>query len=192
MLRYTGIAILILFAAACRHTFQPKPRAYFRIELPQHEYKMFDSAGCPFSCKIPVYSVMVPDTMPGSGKWWMNLAFPSLNAVLHLSYKEITADSVLVNAINDCHKLTYKHTIKAEDIIESEITNNHGASGMIYELTGETATGMNFYVTDTVRHFLRGALYFNAKTIPDSIAPALEFAKDDVRMLIGTLRWRED
>jgi gliding motility-associated lipoprotein GldD len=136
--------------------------------------------------------MMIPDTEPAAGKWWMNLVFPGLNATVHLSYKEITADSVLRNAIEDCHKLTYKHISKAEDIIENEISNNNGASGMIYELNGETATGMNFYVTDSVKHFLRGALYFNAKTIPDSIAPALNFAKQDVRMLIATLRWRKD
>ncbi len=190
MIRILGIIGLVIFLSACRQTFQPKPRAYFKIDLPQHEYKVFDSVGCPFYCKIPVYSYMAPDQEPGAGKWWMNLNFPGLNATVHLSYKEITADSVLYNAIEDCRKLTMKHIMKAEDIIENVISNNNGASGMIYELNGETATGMNFFLTDSTRHFLRGALYFNAKTVPDSIGPSLEFAKQDMRMMIATMRWR--
>ena len=122
--------------------------------------------------------------------WWMNLEFPTMNAVLHLSYKPLKNDSTLFKAIEDCHKLTYKHISRAEDIIENEITNNNGASGMVFELNGETASGMNFYMTDSTKHFLRGALYFNARTVPDSLAPALNFLKEDVKMLIGTLRWR--
>jgi len=181
---------LLFLMVSCHREFQPKPRGYFKIDLPAHEYKMFDSTGCPFYFKIPVYSEMQPDNEPGAEKWWMNLVFPSLGAILHLSYKPVHSDTTLFKAIEDCHKLTYKHISRAEDIIENEVSNNNGASGMVYELNGETATGMNFYLTDSTHHFLRGALYFNAKTIPDSLAPSLNFLKQDVRLLIGSLRWR--
>ena len=184
------LSLSLLILAGCKRDFQPKPRGYFKIDLPEHEYRMFDSAGCPFTFKIPVYSEMKPDQDPRAEPWWMNLEFPKLGAVLHLSYKPITHDSVLFRAIDDCYKLTYKHISKAEDIIENEISNSNGASGMLYELNGETATGMNFYVTDSTKHFLRGALYFYARTVPDSLAPALDFVKKDVKVLIGSLRWR--
>ena len=181
----------ILLIISCKHDFQPKPRGFFKIDLPEHSYKTFDSANCPFTFKIPVYGQMVPDIDPNAEAWWMNLVFPNMNAVLHLSYKRITNDSILYKAIEDCHKLTYKHIAKAEDIIENEITNNNGACGLVYELNGETASGMNFYVTDSTKNFLRGALYFNAKTVPDSLAPALDFLKQDLNILIGSIRWRE-
>lgn len=184
------LTLSVFILISCKHNFQPKPRGYFKIDLPQHEYKIFDSAGCPFTFKIPVYSEMQPDVDANSEKWWMNLVFPTLGATLHLSYKPIKNDSILYKAIEDCHNLTYKHIARAEDIIENEITNSNGAGGMLYELNGETATGMNFYLTDSTRHFLRGALYFNAKTVPDSLAPALKFVKQDVNILIGSLRWR--
>ncbi len=182
--------LTILILSACRRDFQPKPRGYFRINLPEHEYQVFDSTNCPFTFKIPVYSEIQPDYERNAEPWWINLVFPSLGATLHISYKSIKNDSSLFKAIEDCHKLTYKHIAKAEDIIENEITNNQGASGMLYELNGETASGMNFYVTDSAHHFLRGALYFNAKTVPDSLAPALRFLKQDVNTLIASLRWR--
>jgi gliding motility-associated lipoprotein GldD len=185
------LCLLLLLNIACRHTFQPKPRGYFKIDLPQHEYKQFDSAGCPFAFKMPVYSEIQPDYDANAEKWWMNLVFPKLGATLHLSYKPIKNDSSLYKAIEDCYKLTYKHISRAEDIIENEISNSHGANGMLYELNGETATGMNFYETDSTKHFLRGALYFNAKTVPDSLAPSLNFVKQDVKMLISSLRWKD-
>jgi gliding motility-associated lipoprotein GldD len=184
------ICFSFFILVSCKRNFQPKPRGYFKIDLPEHDYKMFDSAGCPFTFKIPVYSEMQPDKDANAEQWWMNLVFPTLGATLHLSYKPIRNDSTLYNAIEDCHKLTYKHISRAEDIIENDITNSNGASGMVYELNGETATGMNFYVTDSTHHFLRGALYFNAKTVPDSLAPSLKFVKQDVNILIGSLRWR--
>lgn len=185
----TLISIFLFFG--CKHDFQPKPRGYFRINLPEHNYQAFDSAGCPFTFKIPVYGVIKPDLDANAGPWWMNLEFPEMNAILHLSYKRITNDTILYGLIEDCHKLTYKHISRAEDIIENEITNKNGASGMVYELNGETASGMNFYMTDSTKHFLRGALYFNAKTVPDSLAPALNFLKKDVETLISSLRWRD-
>ncbi len=186
---YILLFTVILFTN-CRRDFQAKPRGYFKIDLPVHDYKIFDSVDCPFTFKIPTYSEMVPDRETGAERWWMNLVFPKLNAILHLSYKPIKNDSSLNKAIEDCHKLTYKHISKAEDIIENEITNNFGASGILYELNGETASGLNFYVTDSTHHFLRGALYFNAKTVPDSLAPALDFLKKDIAILIGSLKWR--
>lgn len=185
------LLIISLVVVSCKQNYPPKPRGYFRITLPEHSYREFDSAGCPFTFKVPVYSEMIPDEDANAQKWWMNLVFPTMNATLHLSYKELHGDSTLYRAIEDCHKLTYKHISRAEDIIENEITNNNGAGGMVYELNGETASGMNFYVTDSLHHFVRGALYFNAKTVPDSLAPALDFLKQDIRMLIGSLRWRD-
>ena len=184
------LGLFLLVVLGCKQEFQPKPRGYFKINLPEHSYQIFDSTGCPFTFKIPVYSKIYPDMDANAEAWWMNLEFPTMNAVLHLSYKPLKNDSTLFKAIEDCHKLTYKHISRAEDIIENEITNNNGASGMVFELNGETASGMNFYMTDSTKHFLRGALYFNARTVPDSLAPALNFLKEDVKMLIGTLRWR--
>jgi hypothetical protein len=47
-----------------------------------------------------------------------------------------------------------------------------------------------FTVTDSTRHYLRGALYFNSEPRLDSIQPVLTFLKKDVDVLIKTLKWK--
>ncbi len=62
---------------------------------------------------------------------------------------------------------------------------------MIYELKGNTATNLNFYISDSKKHFLRGALYFNAKTEIDSIQPVFDFIKADVIKMIESTTWKQ-
>ena len=63
-------------------------------------------------------------------------------------------------------------------------------SGIFYELGGNTATALQFYVTDSNRHFMRGSLYFNTKPNRDSLRPAIQFLKKDMLKMIRTLEWQ--
>jgi gliding motility-associated lipoprotein GldD len=69
------------------------------------------------------------------------------------------------------------------------ITPN-GAEGLYYSLKGNTATANQFFLTDSTRHFLRGALYFNAAPNEDSLGIVNNFLKQDLFHLINTLKWR--
>jgi gliding motility-associated lipoprotein GldD len=92
---------------------------------------------------------------------------------------------------DDTRKLAYKHTIKADEIEEIEVNNgNNGTSGIIYDLKGNTATNLNFYISDGKKHFMRGALYFNAKTTNDSILPVFNFLRQDVIKMIESTQWK--
>ena len=63
--------------------------------------------------------------------------------------------------------------------------------GLMYFLEGEgVASPLQFYVTDSTRHFLRGSLYFNIYPNNDSLQPVIDFITDDVRHLITTLEWK--
>jgi hypothetical protein len=46
-------------------------------------------------------------------------------------------------------------------------------------------------MTDSSRHFLRGALYFNTRVNNDSLAPAIEYMKKDIMHLINTMDWKK-
>ena len=63
--------------------------------------------------------------------------------------------------------------------------------GILYDLKGNTATAVQFYVTDSVNHYLRGSLYFSAEPNADSLAPVISFFRDDIIHLIETLKWKE-
>ena len=64
------------------------------------------------------------------------------------------------------------------------------AYGMVYEIEGNAASPVQFYVTDQETHFLTGSVYFNTKPNYDSILPAAHYLKKDVKMLMESLVWK--
>jgi gliding motility-associated lipoprotein GldD len=181
------VVIFVLFAASCEPDYTPKPRGFQRIEFPEHSYIPFHS-DCGFSFDIPSYAHIVPDLFPGAEKCWFNLNYGTFNATLHISYKPVNEPKELIKMTEDSRTLVYKHTVKADEIYETVISNKY-LHGMLYELSGNTATNFQFYVADSSRNYLRGALYFNVKTNNDSIAPVLDFLKYDIIKMIESLRW---
>jgi gliding motility-associated lipoprotein GldD len=183
------VGILITFSS-CEEDYTPKPRGFERISFPERTYKDYSSE-CIFSMKIPVYANAVPDMHPNAEKCWYNVTYEPFDATLHLSYKSFKNNDELYKLTEDARTLVYKHTIKADEIYETQI-NNAYLSGMLYELSGSTATNFQFYVLDSVGHnYIRGALYFNSKTNSDSIAPVLAFLKQDIMYSLESLRWKK-
>lgn len=181
---------VVLVMSACHDDYSPKKREFQRIELPQKNFKSFASP-CAFTFEIPQYAEAVPDTADKKAEpCWYNIEYPNFKATLHLSYKNFSGNKQeLTRLINDQRTLVYKHTVKADEITEETFGFENGNSGIIYELFGNTATWFQFFVTDQKNHFLRGALYFNARTDADSVAPVFEFLKADAHHLIKSLEW---
>jgi gliding motility-associated lipoprotein GldD len=179
---------VVLFTANCGNDYTPKPRGFQRFEFPSKSYIKFSSE-CPFGFDIPVYANAEKDMYPGAENCWYNINYTPYFATLHLSYKPIKSKADYVKLTEESRSLVYKHTIKADEIFETYISN-HYLTGMLYELSGNTATNFQFFVTDSSHHYLRGALYFNAKTNTDSVAPVLDFLKTDIIHMIESLRWK--
>lgn len=175
--------------SACRE-YVPKPHGYPRIEFPE---KKFQTAitNCPFSFDIPIYTQLIPDTGNLTEPCWYNLYYPDFDATLHLSYKHYSNVSQLDSMMEDAYQLVFKHTIKAEDIVEKEFENKQGCKGVYYAISGNTATPVNFYLSDNKHHFLRGAFYFNNHTERDSVLPVVQFVEDDVWKLINSTVFRK-
>jgi gliding motility-associated lipoprotein GldD len=185
---YISLVVCIFFAA-CTNNYTPKPRGYFRIDFPEKKYRMFDTA-CPFKFEYPVYGEIVKDTQPQAEPYWMNVEFPAYRAKVHLSYKRVKNN--LNGFIEDSHTLAYKHAIKADGIEELLISKpEKHVYGLIYEIEGNAASSIQFYLTDSVRNFLRGSLYFETQTNKDSLAPAIVFFKKDVLHIIETFNWKK-
>lgn len=120
---------------------------------------------------------------------WFDVVFPEYKATLHLSYENVKGNFAQYS--EDQHTLAYKHTSKAnaiDEIFTASPANN--VYGIIYDIDGDAATNYQFHVTDSQTHFLRGSLYFDLKTNPDSVSPVLEFLKQDVDHLVETVRWK--
>jgi gliding motility-associated lipoprotein GldD len=87
--------------------------------------------------------------------------------------------------------MSYKqHTYKASGIHPEQFETNSGVTGIYFTLKGNAATSNQFFATDSVKHFLRGALYFSATPNADSLQPVNDFLREDVWHLIQTLRWK--
>ncbi len=188
-----GITVFVIVQAACNDSYTPKPVAYHKINFPEKAYQTSNSNNCPFSFEYPAYTSIEQDSLFFNEKvenpCWMDIKFNDFKGVLHLSYKTIQQKDDFAKYVDDAHKLTFKHTIKAESIDEYQIENPNKVGGIIYEVGGDAASSVQFFLTDTNRHFLRGALYFSNTPNADSIAPVVKFVKEDMMHLIDTFVW---
>lgn len=189
--------LLLIFSVswlliACNSDYTPRPRGYFKIDLPEKKYKLFDSATYPYTFEYPIYGEVVKDSafFDEKPENWINIDFPQFEGRIHISYKKI-ANNNFDSLVNDAFNMSYKqHTYKATGITPQEFTTPQGYGGVYFTLKGNAATGNQFFVTDSTRHFLRGALYFSATPNADSLQPVNDFLKKDVEHLINTLRWK--
>ncbi len=190
MKKLIALLSLTFLLASCEDIYTPRPHAFFRIDFPQKEFVSYKGA-CPFVFDIPYYSSISRDSSNNAEPCWLNLNFIPYNATLHLTYKPIGQDFKLLDLQTDTRRFVMNHTIKAQEILENAINKpDEHVHGVLYQLKGNTATSLQFYVTDSTQHYLRGALYFNENTNADSIAPVLNFITEDVLQLIGSLEWK--
>jgi gliding motility-associated lipoprotein GldD len=195
MLRFPPIPLLLalLFLFSCNSVYTPKRRGYFKIDFPQHQYQTFDQPGYPYTFEYPVYANVIKDTtyfdtVP-ENPYWINVDFPRFNARIYISYKPIGTNS-FDKLRDDAFKLTFKHTSKASSIDQSVIQTPNGVGGIFFSVGGNAATASQFFLTDTTRNFLRGALYFDTTPNEDSLGIVNDFLKVDMVHLINTFKWR--
>lgn len=188
--KYLLPVLMIVATSSCSNNQQaPKPKAYPRIEFPVYESYFIEVKECHYGFNIPVYAKLKPDPYPNPDECWYNVHFLPFNATLHLSYKPLKNRKELFKMLDDANTMVFKHVMKADEIKESFI-KLPDKYGIFYELDGSTATHNQFYITDSVHHFLRGSLYFNVRTNNDSIAPVVDFLKKDVLRIIASLKWQ--
>ncbi len=182
--------VLVIMLTGCNETPTPRPRGYIRIDLPERHYTPFDST-FPYRFDYPTYSQIKPDTSKTALPFWLNIDFGKLKATLYLSYKPIQGNN-LATYLEDNHLFLSRHIPKASGIEELVVENNTSrVFGMIYNVTGTgTASPVQFYLTDSTNHFLRGALYFNFRPNNDSLRPVIEFLNQDIIHLAETFRWK--
>lgn len=229
-----GAACLALvLLSSCNSDYTPRRRAYFKIDLPQHQYRTFDQPGYPYTFEYPVYANVVQDSTFFEARpenpYWINIDFPRFDAKIYISYKDIgrpggqgrgadqgkgtggqgkatdgqgkgadkgkrTDQGKEPNTFDklrdDAFKMTFKHTYKATSIDQTPIQTANGIGGIFFNVGGNAATAHQFFVTDTTRHFLRGALYFDTTPNEDSLRPVNDFLQKDMEHLVNTFRWR--
>lgn len=207
------LVVSTVFLLACNSNYSYKKKGYFKILLPNHEYQSFDKSEYPYTFEYPKYATIIKDSTYFDSKpendYWINIDFPELHARIFLSYKIIGGkaiykvkqpnglykDSVGINKfdlmVNDAFNLTNKNDVIATSIHDSLIHTPNNVTGIFFKVGGNAATAKQFFLSDTTRHFIRGALYFDATPNADSLRPVQDFLQKDIEHMINTFKWKQ-
>jgi len=188
------LPVVALVSISCNSPYTYKKRGFFKIDFPQRSYQLFDQPGYPYSFEFPTYAKVTKDSTFFEKKpendWWLNIDLPLFAGRIYISYKEIGRNK-LDSLVNDAFTMSYKqHTYKASGIEPQPFVTSNNISGVYFTLSGNTATANQFFLTDSTKHFLRGALYFYATPNEDSLSVVNDFVKKDLEHLINTVKWR--
>ena len=173
----------------------PKPRSFPRVIYPEKVYRQFDTSFCEFTFEYPAYATIIQDTAFFGEKpvdaCWFNIYVPQFQSLIFCTYYPLGKKNTFFKVLNDAYKLAGVHNKKANFIDEIPIDLPGKVYGTIFSIEGPVASTYQFFVTDSTKHFLLGALYFNARTNQDSLAPVAEFMRKDVQHMIKTFKWRD-
>jgi gliding motility-associated lipoprotein GldD len=183
------IIVLWLGLVSCQQDYLPKPKGYNRIVLPDTLYQSLADT-FPYDFQYSQHARILKDSSWITERYWIDIYYPYFDAFVQVTYKPVQGQSNLEEYINDSYRLTSKHNVKADAIDDKVLYLKSGNVAMISELSGEVPSQFQFYITDSMQHFLRGALYFKTSTKNDSLAPAVDFIKNDIVHLLNTVEWR--
>ncbi|EAY26971.1 gliding motility lipoprotein GldD [Microscilla marina] len=168
--------------------YSPKPKGYNRIDLPKNKYvKLKEKA--PYTFELSSYAKVRPDSSRIAEPYWFHVIYPQLKAEIQLTYKKVPNNKTFDEFIEDSHMLLNKHQERAYSIDPYTIKTPKGKTAALFELSGEVPSQFQFYISDSTKHFLRGALYFRTATKNDSLKPVIEFIKKDIIHMLNTCEW---
>ena len=186
--RWGLLAAVLAGMFACQRVPEPKPRGYFRLDLPAHAYDTL-RLELPFFMEVPAYAE-VRQTEAERVQGGFDVFFPSFGATLYLTYKPV--DHNLERLSADMVRAVQFIARQPEHIRPSRLAGlKRGVSGILYEVDGPVASAVQCCLTDSVRHFLRASLYFSQAVNPDSLRPVIQFLTDDIRYMASSLEWKE-
>lgn len=179
-----SVLSFVLFSVfGCKNDVLPKPSSQLRLDYPEAQYAHFENQ-CPFTFDMNADAIIKQKS--GCD---FEINYPKMKATVYISYKPVNNN--IDALLRDAQKLTYEHVIKADDILEQPFLNpDHKVYGMFYQVNGNAATNAQFYVTDSVKHFIDCSVYFYAKPNFDSVMPAASYVKNDMQNLMESLRWK--
>lgn len=185
---YSILLISILLFSACSKKDEnlAKPRGQVRLTYPKAQY-VASSDSLPYQFEYNSFSKITPDQK--NHKDWCNIVYPNMKATLYLSYFPVQNN--LDALTRDAQTLLDTHLVKATGTKESRLDDpKRKVYCVITRLNGETASNIQFHVTDSTKHFLVGSLYFKTRPQADSLQPAVDYVEKDVRHLLETLNWK--
>lgn len=180
------LLLCLFILIGCKQRYVPKPRGYYRISIPDTSYQAFPYPNYPYSFDLSSNAVAKP---LNEEPYWMDIVYPDFDVRIHCSYKTIEGN--LRELSDDAQSFVYKHAGMADAIPEQGFENpGRQVYGVLYALEGNTASPYQFYLTDSLHHFFRGAVYFNCVPQQDSLSPVVNYLEKDVRRIVESFSWQ--
>lgn len=189
-MKKTLISLSLCILWSCGDDPIPKPNAYLRLDYPEAVYNT-TTTDLPFSFeRNTAVNTQINSKTNAEGTRGIDVEYKALKATIYMTYKPVSEHGIRT-LLMDAQNLTQKHTIKADEIVSTIYEDpKKRVFGMFYEIGGDAASQAQFYVTDSINHFVNGALYFYAKPNYDSIYPSAEYLKKDMRRILETINWK--
>ena len=190
MRNIVGLFIFAALLTACggNEILIPKPPTYLRLNLPEHQYKVF-SDDCPYEFEIPEIYKVRGVTEEGKPTCHKDIDLGPLKGVINFSYIEMK--NPLADYINFAINKVDEHKVKATAIEDQSIVRPEDkVYGTFFELQGDVASPFQFYLTDSTSRFVSGVVYLNAVPKYDSLKPSLEYLKVDLIHFMETFKWK--
>jgi len=180
------IVILSILLLSCGGETLPKPKGMLRLKYPTPKYIEVTSS-CPYTFEKNDFCDL--KRARSNRECWYNLEYNTLKATMYVSYYPIRNN--LDSLLRDAQNLTQEHVVKADGILqEPYVDEENKVYGMFYEVTGDAASQSQFYLTDSISHFIVSSIYFKVKPNYDSILPAASYLRNDMRHFMETIRWK--
>jgi gliding motility-associated lipoprotein GldD len=205
------LCALYFVLTSCNSTYTSKKKGYFKVNFPERKYVSFNQEGFPYSFEYPAYANIIKDSTyfdsNPENPYWINIDFPTLGGRIFLSYKIIGGKAIYKikqpnviynyyiavnkfdNMVNDAYSLTNKNQAITNSIKDSVMYTPNGITGIFFKVGGNAATAKQFFLSDTTKNFIRGALYFDVTPNADSLKPVQDFLQKDIEHIINTFRW---
>jgi gliding motility-associated lipoprotein GldD len=189
------IAIILILVACGGEDYMPKPRIYPKVELPVRAYKEFDTEFCNFTFLQPEATEVQQKQeffgQPTANSCWFNLYYPALNGSIHFTYYPITKEKPLYEFVKDIYKMEDQHLQKATYMDHAAIVKREdNVFGGLTDIGGDVGMPFQFFLTDSTTHFVRAGLTFNTAANSDSLAPVIQYVKEDISKLIESFKWK--
>lgn len=199
----TFLACMTMVSCKPKALPEPKPMGYFRIDLPEHQYKPMDASQLlpgkeatititpPFTCEQSVHATTTIEPQPNNSLW-VNVTYPDFGASFRFTCFEVkNADSLRKLMVSE-DKMVKFHYQKADDVQYSIIKDPEARIwGQTYEIYGkQVATPFQFWLTDSAHRFVRATLYFDFAPNNDSLQPVIDYLKEDAMHLINSFAWK--
>ena len=182
MTRYFILFLLAFFVLSCSD-YTPRPQGYFRIATPEPAYTMYEEKSGLYGFELSEFA-----EVQHRQDNWLNIEYPFYKGEINCTYKVINGNFHALS--EDVRNFVYKPHVEVADAISEQFYGNpeQKVYGMLYELKGNTASPIQFVLTDSVSYLFRGALYFNATPNKDSIAPVVKYIERDIVRLMESFR----